>query len=153
MDAATNPSPSDPRLTVFYCQRCCGPQPAGACGGAHSRFVEGCAADVDATRLEGAYADGADGVMVIGCLGSACRKREREVDAFLRIHAGTVVLRRLGLHPVRLRRHWLSPREAATVPALVTAFRRRLVTLNARREARGAQAMPAAPLKVQAAQA
>lgn len=152
MDPAANTWTNEPHLTVFYCDRCCGPLPNANCGGPNVRFVGCCANEVDAARLQGAYADGADGVLVMGCLGGACCAPPDEVEAFRRIHAGTLVLRRLGLDPVRLRRHWLAPREAATVPGLVAAFRRRLVTLNARRETRAGRPQSTLPEPVQAAQ-
>lgn len=150
MDPAANTWTNEPHLTVFYCDRCCEPLPSAACGGPHCRFVSCCANEVDTVRLQDAYADGADGVLIVGCLGSACCAPPGEVEAFRRIHAASLVLQRLGLDPVRLRRAWVAPREAASVPALVAAYRRRLVTLSARRAARP---QPAAPEPVQAAQA
>lgn len=144
------PRSNEPKLTVFFCERCCA-LPSPPAGATRCHFVPSCANEVDATRLRDAYADGSDGVMILGCLGSACCGSPGEVEMFRRIHAGSLVLQQLGLEPARLRRHWLTTREAAGVPALVAAFRRRLLTLSARREARAARTSP--PAAIQAAQA
>ncbi|MBM4129424.1 hydrogenase iron-sulfur subunit [bacterium] len=120
----------EPRITIFHCPRCCGQTAAAA--GHGCRLVECCETEVDGSRLAAAYLDGADGVLVLGCLGRACLKACGDLDAFRHIHDGTLALRQLGVEPARLQRRWLSPREAARIPAILVAFRRRLHVLGPR---------------------
>lgn len=125
----------EPHLTVFYCERCCGSAPLGHPGSGHSCHpVPCCAGQVGAQRISEAFAAGADGVLILGCVGRTCQAPLSNLSALRHIHDGTMALHRLGLDPARLRRAWITPREISRVPALVAAFRRRLATLGPRRE-------------------
>lgn len=146
MDPASSFRSFEPNLAVFYCERCCGSAPLGSGGGDHRcHLVPHCASQVEVQRIGEAFADGADGVLILGCVGRTCRAPLTDLAAFRNIHEGTMALHRLGLDPARLRRGWVTPREASRVPALVTAFRRRLVALGPRREL-GASAPAAQPM-------
>ncbi|MBK8167609.1 MAG: hydrogenase iron-sulfur subunit [bacterium] len=130
MDSAVGSRGHELRITIFHCPRCCGETAAAA--GHGCRVVDCCGAEVDGTRVAAAFLDGADGVLVLGCLGRACQRSCDDVEAFRRIHAGALALQRLGVAPARLQRHWLTPREATRIPALLVAFRRRLHVLGPR---------------------
>jgi F420-non-reducing hydrogenase iron-sulfur subunit len=135
MDPASSFRSFEPNLAVFYCERCCGATPLGSTGGDHRcHLVPQCASQVGAQRIGEAFADGADGVLILGCVGRACRAPLTDLAALRHLHEGTMALHRLGFDPARLRRGWITPREAPRVPALVTAFRRRLAALGPRRE-------------------
>lgn len=118
------------QITIFHCSRCCGETAVAA--GHGCRVVDCCEAEVDGMRLAAAYLDGADGVLVLGCLGRTCQHPRGDVEAFRHLHDGTLALRRLGVAAARLQRHWLTPREASRIPALLVAFRRRLHVLGPR---------------------
>lgn len=138
MDPAPNFRVFEPNLAVFYCERCCGATPLGSLdSGQRCRLVPHCASEVGAQRIGEAFADGADGVLILGCVGRTCQTPLTDLAALRHIHEGTLALHRLGLDPARLRRAWITPREAPRVPAMVTVFRRRLAALGPRRE-RGA---------------
>jgi coenzyme F420-reducing hydrogenase delta subunit len=135
MDPASSFRFFEPNLAVFYCERCCGTAPLGSASSDHRcRLVPHCASEVGAQQIGEAFAAGADGVLILGCVGRTCRAPLTDLAAFRHIHDGTTALHRLGLDPARLRRGWVTPREAPRVPALVTAFRRRLAALGPRRE-------------------
>ena len=134
MDPASSFRFFEPQLTVFYCERCCGAAPLGLAGGGHRcRLIPGCAGQVGAELIGKAFAEGADGVLILGCVGRTYEAPLGDLAAFRHIHQGTMALHRLGLDPVRLRRSWVTPRDAARVPALINAFRRRLAVLGPRR--------------------
>lgn len=138
MDAASSFRFFEPNLTVFYCERCCASAPLDMMGsGNRCHMVPGCASGVSGQRIGEAFADGADGVLVLGCVGRFCQDPLGDVAAFRHIHEGTMALHRLGLDPARLRRGWITPRDASRVPALITAYRRRLAALGPRRDMSG----------------
>lgn len=116
------------QITIFHCSRCCGETAVAA--GHGCRVVDCCGAEVDGTRLAAAFLDGADGVLVLGCLGHACLQPRGDVEAFRHLHEGALALRRLGVAAARLQRHCLTPRESSRIPALLVAFRRRLHVLG-----------------------
>lgn len=120
----------EPRITIFHCPRCCGSTAAAA--GHGCSLVECCETEVDGARLAAAFLDGADGVLVLGCLGGHCLHPRGDLDAFRHIHGGALALQQLGVEPARLQRRWLAPREASRIPALLVAFRRRLHVLGPR---------------------
>lgn len=130
MDPAAGYRGHELQITIFHCARCCGETAVAA--GHGCRVVDCCEAEVDGTRLAAAFLDGADGVLVLGCLGRSCRQPRGDVEAFRHLHEGALALRRLGVAPARLQRHWLTPREATRIPALLVAFRRRLHVLGPR---------------------
>jgi F420-non-reducing hydrogenase iron-sulfur subunit len=130
MDPAAGYRGHELRITIFHCSRCCGETAVAA--GHGCRVVDCCEAEIDGTRLAAAFLDGADGVLVLGCLGRACLQPRGDVEAFRQLHEGALALRRLGVVPARLQRHWLAPRESARIPALLVAFRRRLLVLGPR---------------------
>jgi hypothetical protein len=103
MDPAPNYRFFEPHLTVFYCERCCDPASLDTTGGSNrAHLFPSCAGDVSGQRIGQAFADGADGVLILSCVG----------------------------------RGWITPREMSRVPALITAYRRRLAAMGARRELR-----------------
>ena len=85
---------TEPNLTVFYCDRCCGQSPTGTGVGAHCRLVPCCAGQVDGRLIQDAFTAGADGVLVLGCLGQACCAPLGELAALRQIHEGTLALHR-----------------------------------------------------------
>ena len=133
----------EPNLTVFACERCCASVALDLMdSGNRCHLVPGCAGDVSGQRIGEAFAEGADGVLILGCVGRTCQAPLGEVEAFRHIHEGAMALHRLGLDPARLQRSWVTPREASRVPALIIAYRRRLAALGPRR-ALSATASPA----------
>lgn len=136
MDATASSRRFEPVITIFHCEHGCGGVLTAPGVGGSSRLVPCCAVDVDARRIREAFLEGADGVLILGCLGGACCMPRNDVEAFLHIHAGALALHRLGVDPARLQRNWMMPSEASRVPALVAAFRRRVVVLGPRFESR-----------------
>ena len=134
MDPAAYGRSPEPVITIFHCARCCGEMPVHC--GHGCRLVAACASEVDASRIRAAFLEGADGVMVMGCLGRNCLGQKPDIDAFLQIHDGAMAMHRLGVDPARLVRVWLTPRETAQVPAMILAFRRRLNVMGPRFAAR-----------------
>lgn len=134
MDPAPNFRLHDPQVTVFICEHCCGQVPLSHGLPVNCRLLRCCAGEVGAGRLREAFADGADGVLVLGCVGRHCCVPGDDMAAFIHIHEGTMALHRLGLNPVRLHRLWLTPREASGVMTQIVAFRRRLAALGPRRK-------------------
>lgn len=129
MDPAGFRSP-EPRITIFHCPECCGELAVAA--GHGCRMVECCAGSIDGPRLAAAFLEGADGVLVLGCLGRDCCVKQGDIEAFRQIHDGARALQRLGVAPARLQRVWLTRRESARIPALILSFRRRLHVLGPR---------------------
>ena len=134
MDPAANPRCSDPAITVFLCERCCGEVPL-APPGAWCRVHRGCVGEVDTPQIRQAFEAGADGVLILGCVGRACNVPRGDVAEFRHLHRASVLVKHLGLEAVRLHREWIPPRDAPKLAGVVTAFRRRMAALPPRRQA------------------
>lgn len=132
MDPAPNFRQHDPQVTVFICEHCIGQDPSRHVLPTNCRLLRCCAGKVGVGILREAFADGADGVLVLGCVGPHCCVPKDDMAALLQIHEGTMALHCLGLDPVRLQRNWLTPREASGVVTQITAFRRRIINLGPR---------------------
>jgi hypothetical protein len=70
-----------------------------------------------------AFLEDTDGVLIIGCLRPSCCLPENDVEAFLHLHNAALALHRLGV-------------ERHLAPGLIAAFRRRVIALGPRFEAR-----------------
>lgn len=136
MEASVTNRTNEPRLTVFHCEHCCPGIALAAGAGHHCCLVPGSTGVVDAARLREAFLEDNDAVLIIGCLRPSCCLPENDVDAFLHIHNAALALHRLGVDPARLRRLWLRPSEAHLAPGMIAAFRRRVIALGPRFEAR-----------------
>jgi coenzyme F420-reducing hydrogenase delta subunit len=129
MDPANCCRAGEPNLTIFHCDRCCGSAWSGPAT-ANCRLVSCCTGEVGGDLIGDAFAAGAAGVLILGCLGSHCQSPQDDRTALMRIHESALAMHRLGVEPARLQRHWLTPHESARVPALVAAFRRRVAALG-----------------------
>lgn len=140
MDPASTPRFSEPSVTVFVCERCAGEAPL-APQGTWCRVHRGCVGEVDTPQIREAFETGADGVLILGCVGRACCVPRGDVSEFRHIHRASMVLAHMGLDATRLHREWITPRETPRLPALVAAFRRRVAALPPRHQASAAPAV------------
>jgi coenzyme F420-reducing hydrogenase delta subunit len=136
MDPAATPRLSEPSITVFMCERCASDMPL-APAGTWCRVHRGCIGEVDTPQIREAFATGADGVLILGCVGRQCSVPRGDVSEFRHIHRASMLLSHMGLDPTRLHREWVTPRETPRLPAIVAAFRRRVAALPPRHLASG----------------
>ena len=90
------------RLVAFCCQRAASPE--AAIDGVEVAVVRlPCAARVDARLLLRALRDGADQVLVVGCLEGNCQHEIGCFEARKRVEQTRSILTQMGLDPERVR--------------------------------------------------
>jgi coenzyme F420-reducing hydrogenase delta subunit len=117
----------DPRIAVFLCDKCyTEPQPwQGADRPAQlHRLQHKCAGDVNTHDVRQALEDGADGVLILGCLMADCLSGQDHLRALRSIYENQVQLKTMGLGLPRLRHEWVAPCEAHRLREVLDEFTR-----------------------------
>jgi F420-non-reducing hydrogenase iron-sulfur subunit len=103
----------EPQVAGFICQECCDECPEKANldqldFAANLIFMTHvCAATVEDAWIREAFAQGADGVLICGCLVGNCGSGSDNLSTLSRIHHGASTLSSAGIRPDRLRREWV----------------------------------------------
>lgn len=112
-DGNTSTEAFEPQIAGFICQVCCDECPEKKNlnrleFSANLKFLSHvCASTVDDDSIREAFAQGADGVLICGCLVGECRSGNDNVSALRKIHHEAGVLKGAGVGPERLRRAWI----------------------------------------------
>ena len=106
-------APYQPKVLVFFCSHCCGPNTADG----HLSFAEisdsitsvhfKCARDVTPEQLRLGFRNGADGVLICGCLVRRCRNSATDLEVLRSLYRNQVTVKNLGLESERLREEWV----------------------------------------------
>jgi len=113
-----NPGRFEPKIIGFLCDWCSYEGADSAGRGrkvypANLRFVRVmCSGRVDPTFLFQALSEGADGVLVLGCLPGDCRYKKGNFQCFRRHLLIRKVLPQLGIEEERVRLDWVSAGDA-----------------------------------------
>jgi F420-non-reducing hydrogenase iron-sulfur subunit len=112
--AESNQDPTfEPRIAGFFCHTCC------SGGEGHDQLDREklpdnlmnlkflCASMVEPSHLQEAFADGADGVLVCGCLVGNCLNSNENPDVLKSIHDASMAIQEIGVSPDRIRREWV----------------------------------------------
>jgi F420-non-reducing hydrogenase iron-sulfur subunit len=130
----------EPKVLAFLCHWCSygAADAAGASRKIHPANVKivrvMCSGQVDPQLVLKAFAQGADGVMVLGCHLGDCHYQEGNVQALKRFALLERTLGQLGIHPDRFMLEWVSKGEAdkfVAVTEQMVARVRRLGALSA----------------------
>jgi heterodisulfide reductase subunit A len=129
-------SPFEPVIIGFLCNWC---SYAGAdlAGVARLQYPAGfrpirvmCSGMIHPNYIMEAFAQGADGVMVMGCHPGECHYLQGNEKAAARAGVLSIVLPGHGIDPRRFELHWISSAEAAIFANMVTAFTLKLKALG-----------------------
>jgi len=141
------------RSVVAFCCRECAYAAADATANARTPLpptvrlvLMPCTGRVSPLHMLSALAEGADGVMVAGCLEGQCHYREGNFNAIDRVKFVQRLLRSVGVEPERVRMFTMSAGEPPKFIAAVREMDKTIGTLPPlERNAVSAAAAPAAP--------
>ena len=118
----------DPAIICFLCNWCSyeGADSAGRSEMTYPANVKPsrvrCSGRVEPVLVAKAFAEGADGVLILGCHPGACHYREGNVNALKRVLLLRRLLDGLGVDQRRLRIDWISATEDERFVHTVTAM-------------------------------
>ncbi len=136
MNLQNGAEPSGPRITLFACKSCAkAPSTAGSLPSALTeislhRVHFKCARQVTGDDLRSAFASGADGVLLYGCLLHDCRTSTENLDILQSLYLHSLTLKKLGLAPARLREEWAAADTPDHLKSVVIDFANRLKMLG-----------------------
>jgi F420-non-reducing hydrogenase iron-sulfur subunit len=114
MDAGkTKPTGFEPRVAGFICQMCCDDCPQSdqlaklESSSNLQSLIHVCSAEVGDEQIMKAFDEGADGVLICGCLVGTCLSESDNLSALRKIHHTANLLKEAGIPPERLRREWV----------------------------------------------
>lgn len=117
---AANPATDrfEPRIVAFFCNWCTY-LAADLAGTSRLKYAPNarvirvmCSGRVDPQFVLGAFARGADGVLIGGCHPGDCHYQEGNYKALRRYHLLQRLLRQMGIEEERFRLEWISASEA-----------------------------------------
>ncbi len=114
-----------PKIVVFSCNWCssAGADLADTSNNHTSRMIRTmCSGRIEPTFVFQAFAQGADGVMITGCLPGDCHYNRGNYKAMRRVMLLRNILPQLGVEPERLRLEQISASEASNFRSAVNGF-------------------------------
>jgi coenzyme F420-reducing hydrogenase delta subunit len=117
-----------PTLAVFHCRWCLPDSDYVRSllpGEAHAGFVLmqlNCTARMEAEFAIKAYAEGYDGVLVLGCGLGDCHYREGNLQALKRLTLLKDILALSGIYPERLGFFWVSPFDEEAIKRSISSY-------------------------------
>lgn len=129
---------SEPRVIVFLCNWCSyeGADAAGRaripCPPSFTPIRVMCSGRVDPQFVLEAFAEGADGVLILGCHPGDCHYRDGNHNAMRRMALLRRVLEQLGIEKERLRLDWVSASEGERFGRVLTEMVETLRALGPR---------------------
>ena len=126
----------EPAIAGFFCQKCeedskVRPEefPGGFPGSLKSVRVI-CAEKVDSGLIRQAFENGADGILICGCLIGKCQTLDSNAEVLEHIHKTHMVLKEMGIIPGRLRQEWICVAGGERVRDVVMEFTKQIRALG-----------------------
>ena len=117
-----------PNIAGFICQTCCDKCPdrvprikKGSIAPFHF-LAYTCAAKVSDQQILEAFAAGADGVLICGCLVGECESHGDNITVLRDIHTRTTMLKEAAIKPERLRREWVCAPGGESILSVMANF-------------------------------
>jgi heterodisulfide reductase subunit A len=122
----------EPAIAGFFCQKCeedsnARPEefPRGYPASLKSvRII--CAEKVDSGLIREAFENGADGILICGCLIGKCRTLDGNAEVLGQIHKTHMVLKEMGIIPGRLRQEWICASGGECIRSVVLEFTKQI---------------------------
>ena len=136
MTLAPQPARPQPRILVYFCHECRGENAASlaldiASAEASITTVHfSCAREVGPAELAKAFREGADGVLICGCLVRNCGRSLDDLTVLRHVYRNQVVMKKLGLETERLREEWILQGTTDDLGTILNDFSRQLKQLG-----------------------
>lgn len=145
---------TNPRVLIYFCSSCCGPN-ASRDGLSLAHISDSitsvhfkCARDVTPEQIRRGFANGADGILICGCLVRNCENSPSDLKVLRDLYRNQLAIKELGLAPDRLREDWVVQGTTDHLERIVAEFVEHLRTMGPL-----ATGVASGPLKIKAGQA
>ncbi len=104
---------ANPQVLIYFCNSCCGPKATGdGLSLAHiSDSITSvhfkCARDVTPEQIRRGFANGADGILICGCLVRDCENSPSDLSVLRDLYRNQMTIKAMGLASDRLREDWV----------------------------------------------
>lgn len=125
-----------PKVLVYFCNSCCGPKSAGD----HLSFAQhsdaissvhfNCAREVTAEQIQRGLSEGADGILICGCLVRDCENSPGDLDVLRSLYRNQLTIKNMGLAADRLREEWVVQGTTDRLERIVADFAAALAPLG-----------------------
>ncbi len=119
---------ANPQVLIYFCNSCSGPRAAGdGLSLAHiSDSITSvhfkCARDVTPEQIRRGFANGADGILICGCLVRECENSLSDLSVLRDLYRNQVTIKAMGLASDRLREDWVVQGTTDHLERIVTEF-------------------------------
>lgn len=103
----------NPKVLVYFCDHCCGESssadklPLAHISDSITSVHFSCAREVAPQDIQRGFADGAEGILICGCLVRDCANSPGDLDVLRSLYRNQLTVKELGLEPERLREEWV----------------------------------------------
>ena len=126
----------EPAIAGFFCQKCEEDSngPPGETPGGYPASLKSvrimCAEKVDSGQIRQAFENGADGILICGCLIGKCQTLDGNAEVLGHIHKTHMVLKEMDIIPGRLRQEWICASGGERVRDVVLEFTKQIRALG-----------------------
>ncbi|MDX2474058.1 MAG: hydrogenase iron-sulfur subunit [Candidatus Krumholzibacteria bacterium] len=113
MTPTNAPKNTNPRVLIYFCNSCSGPS-ASRDGLSLAHISDSitsvhfkCARDVTPEQIRRGFANGADGILICGCLVRNCENSPNDLKVLQDLFRNQLAIKELGLASDRLREDWV----------------------------------------------
>ncbi len=113
MTPTNAPKNTNPRVLIYFCNSCSGPN-ASRDGLSLAHISDSitsvhfkCAREVTPEQIRRGFANGADGILICGCLVRNCENSPNDLKVLQDIFRNQLAIKELGLASDRLREDWV----------------------------------------------
>ena len=128
MNTENSSQQANPQVLIYFCNSCSGPKAAGdGLSLAHiSDSITSvhfkCARDVSPEQIRQGFANGADGILICGCLVRNCENSPSDLAVLRDLYRNQLTVKALGLASDRLREDWVVQGTTDHLERIVTDF-------------------------------
>jgi len=126
----------EPAIASFFCKKC-GNDCLSKPGTSHGDFPASlknvriiCAEKVGPDLIKQAFGNGADGVLICGCLVGLCKSLDNNAAVLAHIHQTKMAMKEMGIVPGRLRQEWICAPGGDSVRGIVDEFTEQIRALG-----------------------
>ncbi len=136
MNQTPTESAFKPTVLVYFCKNCCGSKSAGhrlsldhiseTIASVHFK----CAREVSPEHIRQGFANGADGILICGCLVRDCTNSPDDLAVLRSLYRNQLTVKNMGLATERLREEWVVQGTTDRVERIIVDFSRQLQELG-----------------------
>ena len=126
----------EPAVAGFFCQKCeeGSNDPPGETPESYPASLKSvriiCAEKVDSGLIRQAFENGADGILICGCLIGKCQTLDGNAEVLDHIHTTHMVMKEMDITPGRLRQEWICASGGERVRNVVMEFTKQIRALG-----------------------